>query len=389
MANAIQNRSSGMLVASNQFIEKIRKHAEMTHLEFTDYQKTCVMNAIMTIDPLIKSSGYSWNDFDIDNTMIELKKVAFLKLNPTATPRECYFIVRKNKDKHTGQIIPTIEFGIEGAGNDVILRKFGQDVDKVKSYIIYEGDEYDLGEMNGWEYVLPKHKRTFKTNKPLYAVYLIKKTDGEIEVAISSREDVKISLLAHARSNGADEKLLREMNKKTLDELLSDPKYIDMKIKKSYGKNNYESPLLSPAWSSVVSQESMVMRKIRNHAVRRYPKNFDPEVQGLYEDTFGDEKHTRNIIDADEQIAIEDGKFASESNSKPVKHSNEDITFVDDEQDEIETVEYETSEDDVTVNVNVDENEAVEAEVEVETETEVEEEETTAVDEAGLPDWMK
>jgi hypothetical protein len=86
-------------------------------------------------------------------------------------------------------------------------------------------------------------------------------------------------------------------------------------------------------------------------------------------------------------MAIEDGKFASEGNSKPVKHSNEDITFVDDEQDEIETIEYETFEDDVTV--NVDETEAVEAEAEVETETEVEEEETTAVDEAGLPDWMK
>ncbi|MDD5293411.1 MAG: hypothetical protein PHW40_03755, partial [Candidatus Izemoplasmatales bacterium] len=162
------------------------------------------------------------------------------------------------------------------------------------------------------------------------------------------------------------------------------------KIKKSYGKNNYESPLLSPAWSSVVSQESMVMRKIRNHAVRRYPKNFDPEVQGLYEDTFGDEKHTRNIIDADEQMAIEDGKFVSETNSKPVKHSNKDITFVDDEQDEVEVVEYETSEDDVSVIVGELDFTNVSTQTTDDVKAENEEEATEeAVDENGLPDWMK
>lgn len=310
-----KNGSSTMLVNSTTYLDKIKNFSKTVGLDFSDYEKVIVNNALRTIDPMLKANGMTWNNLNVDNVVGVCQQTAFLKLNPSATPRECYYIIRKQKDGK-----PAIEFGIEGAGNDVILLEFGVDVAKVKSYVVYEGDDFSVGEMDGWDFTLPKHKKNFKSTKPMYAVYLIKKTNGEVDVSIASREDVKKSVLGQARNNGASEELIDEMANLTLDEILTSKKYRTYKIKKSYNGRAYETPLLSSAYTSPVSVDSMVERKMRNHAIRRYPKRFNPEVQKMYEDTFEESKYERKtVIDADEQLALTQQEYDEKANKKQLK----------------------------------------------------------------------
>lgn len=386
MANEVI-KSSSMLQVTNQFIEKLGKFSEATQLKFSEYEKMCVSNAIRTIDPILTANGTTWHDLDVNNVVSVLQQTAFLQLNPSATPRECYFLIRKNWDKKANRPLPpTLEFGIEGMGNDTVLRNFGVGVHDVKSYLIYEGDKFDLGETDGWETILPKHRRLWKTSKAIYAIYLVKKNDGDIEVLISEREDVKKSLLANARTNGASENLIRELDKHSLDELLTEPKWLDYKIKKEYGSKSFDTPLFSPAWTSPVSRESMIQRKLRNHAVRRYPKNFNPELQRLYEGTFEDEKYVRkNLIETEETIENAQVEYKEVSGKEKIEEKQvEEPRAEQPKKPKVEKEKLEVVEETGEIIEQETEKEAEEVE-EVE-EKEVAEKETEEPKDA--PDWM-
>ena len=344
MGNDIKIPSSSMLVVTSQFVEKLTNFAKATELSFTNEEKQIVTNAIRVIDPIIKSSGYTWNHFEVNNVMFVLQQTAFLKLNPSAKPRECYFIVRKNYDKETKrQLAPTLEFDIEGAGNITLLRKFGVDVKKIKSFIVYEGDEFDAGEIDGWETKLPTYKPKFKSDKALYAVVMVGNSEEETQVLIASRDEVKKSILAHASNNGADIKVLRELQQLSIDDILSDEKWLDYQIVKTFGNKSYKTPLLSPAWTKPHSKESMIITKMFNHAVRRYPKNFSPVVEKLYEATF-EEKYEQKVIDAEEHIEIAQQEYVEEANASDLP----DADFIDEteiqETEIVETYEAKTEE---------------------------------------------
>ena len=379
-------------VTTKNYVQKLEGIASGVDLEFDDYQKQCVFNAIRTIDPMVKLQGYSLAQFDQDNIILVLQQVAFLKLNPSATPRECYFIVRKNKDKQ-GNEYPTLEFGIEGAGNDVILTEFGRDVKAVKSYIVYDGDDFTEGYMDGWDVILPKYKRTFKTNKPNMAVYLVKRANGEIDVLYATLDDVKKSLLAGAKQNGADDELLREIEKVDVYTLLTDPKWLKKTIKKEYKYQDnktkewkvkvYESPLFNPSYTSPNSRDNMIERKLRNHATRKYPKNFNQaNVKSLYEETFEEEKvyKQREIIDPEERLGIAQEEFDASTGSQELGSETKNIK---------ETPKKEVGE---KLIVEKETGEIVEPEEELTTE-ELEEETQEDIDEItaddDMPDFMK
>jgi hypothetical protein len=332
-----------------------------------------------TINPMIAASNYEWSNFDIDNIVTVLQQTAFLGLNPSATPRECYYIVRKNYDnKEKKWLAPTLEFGVEGAGNDIILQKFGRDVKEIKSYIVYQGDEFTVGYFNGFDVVLPKYTRTFKTNIPEKAVYLIKKINGEIDVQYSDTDDVKKSLLANAKQNGADDKLLRELNKRKLYDLLEDEKLLDTKIKKEYKGNSYETPLFNPSYTSPISQYNMIERKLRNHATRKYPKNFDNKaVTELYEETFDERQAViEQQVSAEERLSNSQEDFEKNSGKDKV------ITTVKKE-DVRPTLEVKVEEPIIEKEVEQDiviEEEAVE---------EPQTQEQEVVNDNDIPDWAR
>lgn len=334
MANKnIADLSSQMLVTTNKFIDKLTKFAEASHIEFDEVARRCVESGMNEIYPMIERSNYSLNQFDVNNVVSVLKRAAFLKLD--ASNKECYFQIRRVKvgDKY----VPTIEFGIQGAGNDRILREFGDSVIDVRSYIVYEGDEFTDGYVDGWDVILPTYKRTRKSNKPLFAVYLIKKTNGEIDVAYGVLDDVKKSLLANAKQNGASDDLIRELNKYDLYEILENEKWLNYKIKKS---NGYSTPLFNPSYTSPISMYNMIERKLRNHATRKYPKNFNnTKLAEIYEETYEDEKYRdgKLVIKAEEHVESAQVEFDKNNGSQELKQRNQDqeAQKVTEEKDEV------------------------------------------------------
>lgn len=300
--------SSALLVTTNDFVKKLETFANETKLDFDEDARRCVTNGMSVIHPMIQRSNWSINQFDVNNLVAVLRRTAFLKLD--ATNGECFYQIRRVEVK--GNWIPTIEFGIQGVGNDRILKEYGEGVDEVKSYIVYEGDEFTDGYMDGWDVKLPTYKRTRKTNKPILAVYLIKKTNGEIDVSYGVLEDVKKSLLANAKQNGASDSLLREINKQDLYSILEDEKWLNYKI----DKGKYKTPLFNPSYTSPISMYNMIERKLRNHATRKYPKNFNNKTLAeIYEETYEDEKYRdgKFVVNAEHDVEKAQLEFEEES----------------------------------------------------------------------------
>ena len=315
-------------VTTTNYLEKIMQISKETAIDFGEYQRVCVMNALYKTEKVALANGYTVNSFQPKDIFFMLQQVAFLEINLSAVPAEGNIIIRKEKDKF-GNEIPVLEFGIEGAGNDRILAKFGSNVKRFKYHIVYEGDEFTPGYVDGWEEKLPKLVRKFKSVKPIMTYYLIERNDGLTDVMYATLDDVKKSLLAGAKQNGADDKLLREIEKTDTYTLISDEVWTKRVIEKEYkykdnktGKWEVKiktSPLFNPSYTSGGSRDNMVERKLRNHATRKYPKNFDKTLlRELYEETFEEEKiyKTREVIDPEQRIEIAQQEFDSESGSQ-------------------------------------------------------------------------
>jgi hypothetical protein len=144
---------------------------------------------------------------------------------------------------------------------------------------------------------------------------------------------------------------------------------------------------------------NMIERKLRNHATRKYPKNFNhKEVSTLYEDTF-DEKYNAKgeLITAEEQVQIANDdveknagstKLAKEETVEKIKKvENDDRPSLKVEEEKVEKeepVKEEATASTIEEAVNVVE-EPKEEEVEVKTE---ETQEQSLVDD-DMEDWMK
>lgn len=342
---------SRLQIATDSYVESIRNYAVKSEIPFTKDETQRIMNAIRTVDGILQTEGLSWATLSRNNVESVLQQVAFLKVNPSAMPRECYFILRNRKTKE-GAWVKDLEFGIEGAGNDAILRHFGVDVREVRSYVVYEGDEFEKPYYDGWEVKLPKYRPLNKTKKPLYAVYLIKTSSG-YEVSIAEREEVKTSLLAHIRQNGVSETRLRELEKYSLDDLLTKDEFVNEKVtytvkKQENGKwveKTQQRDMIGLAWTSSVSREKVVERKLRNIATRKFPKDFShTDIETLYEKTFEEEKYNNNaVIDTEEIIIDSEIDYQDNANAETIPNESElnvsdDFVVVSETENKTETV---------------------------------------------------
>lgn len=251
-------------------------------LQCNDYQKLCVANTIMALNTVIRDNHLTFNAFNQDEVTSVLLKSAMLQLNASAMPKEMYVSIRKKYDEAKQQYSPTLEFGIEGNGNDAILRRFGVDVQRViPPFIIREGDEFTYPFFDGEKMVPPTWKPKSFTAKAIAVCYIVEKTDGSKEYLISEREDVAKNLKAHIANNllGAKNKdirnqIIEKINDMSLDQMLSDPSLKDY---------------ISPAWRLGSSSEEMIVRKMKNNATKKYPKDFSNSfLANAYESTFED-----------------------------------------------------------------------------------------------------
>lgn len=282
-----ENKSKGFITAASNaeksIVTSIIDQLENRDIRLDEYSKECAINAVSAINNMLYTAGLNWNSPNLDpsNYQDVIKKVAVQKLNAAASNREVYFQFRSVKIGNDWKKM--IEVGIEGDGNDAILRNFGVDVEKVFPYwAVREGDIFQYPSFDGLNVTPPKWTPK-GDGKVVRVVYPIKLKSGVVDYRIAERCDVVRNLHAHIMNNmmnetfgicadrfkaTADQKAQIEAKKNelkakikdlSLDELLDFPDI---------------QPWISPSWSEPQSREAMILRKMRNNAIKKFPKDF-------------------------------------------------------------------------------------------------------------------
>lgn len=253
---------------------------------FDEYSKTCAMNAVSAIFQLVKNADTDMSSIDTSNLKDVVTRCASLKLNASSYPREVYFQLRNKKDGN--QWVKVIEMGIEGDGNDALLRNFGTQVAKVYPvWLVKEGDTFTYPIRKGIEITPPVWEEKGLSQKVVKVVYPIKMKDGNMQYLITEREGVRVNLMAHVRNNmmnetfglvkggkktrydatDAEKKAIEEKKNEILDTLKKCPTLDDML------ECEIAKPYMSAAWRD--STESMIVRKMRNNATKMITKNLN------------------------------------------------------------------------------------------------------------------
>lgn len=271
---------------TNELTNMVIKDYEDCGLEIDEYSKKCAMSAMTNIYQLVKTSGVDIKTMDTSNLREIVGQCASLKLNANAVPRECYFQLRKKKIGNN--YVQTIEMGIEGDGNDAILRQFGENVDTVYPvWIVKEGDRFTYPKHRGIETVPPEWEQVGASEKVDKVVYPVKLTDGTFQYLIAERQSVKTNLFAHIRNNLMNETFgICENRYKATDKQLEEIKERKDVIFEALRKcETVEEmleckearPYISAAWLD--TPESMIVRKMRNNAIKKFKKNYDAMAQ--------------------------------------------------------------------------------------------------------------
>lgn len=277
---------------NDTYLPMITDQLENNNITFSEYSKSCVVNAISAINTVLDTSGITWNDEQLDTNGITqiLLNVAALQLNATANPRECYFQIRNVSYKGVdGSGKPTttwkkkIEMGIEGDGFDSLVFRFGRDVKKIyPHWLVRENDEFKYPRYAGLE-TTPPEWQPKGTGKVVRVVYPIQSKDGCVDFYISERADVKKNLIAHISNNMMNEtfdicadryKATPEQKQAIAEkkkEILAKAKELDLDALLDSAEFD---KFISPAWKEEQSRESMIIRKMRNNVVKKIPKDF-------------------------------------------------------------------------------------------------------------------
>lgn len=276
----------------NEYTGLMERDFSENGVQFDDYSKQCVINSMSTMYQLLHSKGLEPKDINGSNLREIIGKVASLKLNSNAVPRECYYQIRKQKVGDNYEQI--IEMGIEGDGNDAMLRNFGENVDKVyKCWEVKEGDVYTNPKYTGIEVEPPTWEPMGESEKVVRVVYPVKLTDGTATYLISNRDSVKVNLIAHIRNNMMNETFGICANRykatdKQLEEIKNKKNEILNQVRACETLEDMLScetaiPFISAAW--IDTPESMIVRKMRNNAIKKYPKNFNTMAKQSFLET--------------------------------------------------------------------------------------------------------
>ena len=343
MSDIEQTKKETMLATTYGWIKKLSAFADASNLKFSDYQKEIVVNTVRKI----QEQGHDIYSFDTNNVADVLYQTAFLNLNPSASPRHCYFMTRDvwENGKKVGQ---KIEVNIEGEGNDEILRKFGVGIKRDangeavgigKVMIISEYDEYQDGAFNGFDFEPPTWIRKptpigKKKGRVIKVIYPIERSNGKIEYWGAERADLQPIILKHIEKNlmgysraKPDEyrKLMKELKNLSFDEIIE--QHEDTEIKWTHYNKDYSVRLIQDAYTGSTG-EAMIIRKLRNLAIRTFPKNFDQTaVQKIYESTF-EERYDKPSIAENAQVKLDVEKQQEASVVEVQDDVEEDIVTI-------------------------------------------------------------
>lgn len=278
-----QDFNTALSVYTNRFVGLLKTDFQEAGIEFDDYSKQCVVAAMSSIYQLVQSNKADMNQLNNSTLRNVLGQVSSLRLNANAMPRECYFTLRKRQNAK-GDWEQVVELGIEGDGNDALLRQFGNEVDKVYPvWLVKEGDEFTYPKRKGIEVEPPTWNEKGLSQKVVRVVYPVKLKDGTIEYLIAERESVKTNLIAHIRNNMMNETFgvckdrykatpeqkqqIKEKKAEIMDEVRKCETLEDML------NCEVARPYISAAWLD--TPEQMFVRKMRNNAIKKFPKNLN------------------------------------------------------------------------------------------------------------------
>lgn len=324
-------------IATQNYMSMIQKQMMEGGAEFDEYSGKCVLAAMGAINNMIHNQGLTFNDLNGSNMNEILIKVATLKLNANAVPRECYFQVRNvNVAKKGAKPVweKQIEFGIEGDGNDAILARYGRDVKKVHQvWMVREKDKFVYPKHNGLEMTAPQWEPTGQ-GKVVRVVYPIVKTDNTVEYYIGERWDVLKNLYAHISNNLMNETFgivenRYDANEKQKAQIASKKKEI---LEKAKALNDLDkildseelAPYISPAWREYQSREQMIIRKMRNNVVKKIPKDFGSaiaaEQYNMMDDTY---KEIHAEIEENANSVVFEAAYKEVEEPKPIEAPHE------------------------------------------------------------------
>lgn len=302
---------------------------EKNGVKFDDYSKECAMAAVGSIFQLVQNTDKTeMADINTSNLREVVVQCASLKLNANAVPREVYFQLRSKQIN--GDWKKVVEMGIEGDGNDALLRNFGNEVAKVYPvWVVKEGDEFTYPKRVGLEVTPPSWEQKGLSEKVSKVVYPVKLTDGTIEYLISDRESVKTNLIAHIRNNMMNETFgickdrykataeQKQKIKEKKEEILSgvrECETLDDMLKCSVAQ-----PYISAAWLD--TPEQMITRKLRNNAIKKFPKNMNSMAN-------------HSLLQLDEGYKVSREEIEENENSEPFEVEDENV--IDSESVEVE-----------------------------------------------------
>lgn len=345
MANEVAKKEFNTAVSqwSTELTNLVVRDFDSVGVPFDDYSRTCAMNAMTGIFQLVRhTQNLDMNKLDKSNLRQIVGQCASLKLNANAIPREVYFQIRSKQIN--GEWVKEIEMAIEGDGNDALLRNYGAGVDTVYPvWLVKEGDDFKFPKRIGLDVTPPEWEEKGLSNKVVRVVYPVKMKDGTIQYLMADREGVKVNLIAHIRNNLMNETfgICKDRYKAT------DAQKEQIKAKKDEildvvrGCETIEDilsceiakPFISAAWLD--TPESMIVRKMRNNAIKKFPKDLNSMAK-------------QSLLDMDETYQNVQAEIAEKANSQ-------EFIPMDDERTK--------SDDDVTVDAKVVESEDNSSEV--------------------------
>ena len=313
-AQGKQEMNTQLSYYANQYTGLMERDFAEHGLVFDDYSKQCAMASMSAIYNLVTSNKAAMSNLNGSNLRQVIGQVSSLQLNANAVPRECYFQLRSKQDA-SGNWYKEVEMGIEGDGNDALLRNFG--VEKVYPvWLVKEGDEFTYPKHRGVEVTPPEWEEKGLSQKVIRVVYPVEMNDGKIEYMIAERESVKGNLFAHVRNNllnetfglvkggkktrydatEAEKKAIAEKKNEILKALL-DCKTIEDMLACEVAK-----PYMSAAWLD--TSESMIVRKMRNNAIKKHPKDLNAIAK-------------QSLMQMDETYQQTQEEIAENANSEP------------------------------------------------------------------------
>ena len=325
---------TGGLALQQQLLGELDKANKDFGADFTPYGRTCAVNCIAGIVMFCKQNDIEIKDLDPTLLRLQVQNVGFTELNYASIPSEIYFDVRKTTNDE-GKKAYTLTVKPQGAGNEKLVRKYGVGLKKGtglhNAILIREGDEFIMPSFDGLKVTPPVYKPKLENanNKVVAVMYPAEKEDGSVEYLIATRESVKANLIAQIRQNalyddsfkvkytGKNGREYEKIDKDKRNEFYA-------KVDKLTEKMTVDEMLeceelkdyINPTYTSGGSKEAMIMRKMKNNALKNYPKEYDNSYIA---------DSVRNMFEEQDKSVLEKANVVATVNAELDEDLNDDV----------------------------------------------------------------